>query len=100
MMSHALPCVIGYTDRSLQMHKSVRMGSFFTCFLCDCRTVLLWEHSPIAVLAVVNVVLSCGSHSKVLRAMHGLQSSHGLHSVLPPSYRLEELCCSCVGWSV
>ena len=29
------------------------------------RTVLLWEHSDLAILAVVNVLLSFGNHSKV-----------------------------------
>ena len=29
------------------------------------RTVLLWEHSEVAILAVVNAILAFGSHSKV-----------------------------------
>ena len=30
-----------------------------------CRSVLFWEHSALAILSVVNVLLACGSHRKV-----------------------------------
>ena len=28
-------------------------------------TVLVWEHSSVALLAVINTILACGSHPKV-----------------------------------
>ena len=37
----------------------------YTIIIIAVRTTLLWEHSDIAILAVINTILVCGNHSKV-----------------------------------
>ena len=69
----------GYRSESVVDHWAWIMWStkVCTCVFMNvilemllCRTTILWDFNEVAMAAVLGLILSCGSHSKVRRSIY------------------------------